>query len=138
MKTIRKNKIYKEITGLWPNVDRMVHDAEAYLDDLTFPGEEFSFVQSCALKAAEKARDIDYTKYYTYEKLMTFCREFKNGLLGLERMKIIMPDGSEWTPEDGPFRKTARGAYKVKKLAKETVRGKYRELIDIWVYSHVH
>lgn len=138
MKMIRKTKIYKELTLLWPNVDRIVKDAEGYLDMLAVPGQSMSFVDECALLAAKKARAIEYTDDYTYRKLMVFCEEFKACLLDLENMKISTKAG-EWSPCDGPFKNFAKeySEYTVGIRKKPVECAAYREMVEHWIKSHV-
>ncbi len=136
----RKNKSFKEIELLWPNVTRMVKDAEEYLDDLVCPGEcqKASFVQQCAIKAAKKASAIEYTDDYTYRKLLVFCDEFRENLLELERMTVQTRSG-RWTPDRGPFSEFHKesGDYTVTAREKAVKNEAYRAKIDAWIKSHV-
>lgn len=135
---IRKNKSFKEITLLWPNVARIVKDAEDFLDDLSCDPDHTPFVQQCAIKAAKKASEIDYTDDYTYRKLTTFCDEFKESLLELEKVEI--KDASvTWTPNDGPFAEFLKEheGYSVSAREKAVRLDSYRALIDAWIKSNV-
>jgi hypothetical protein len=134
---ITKSKPYKEITLLWPNVARIVKDAESFLDDLVCQDNQ-TFVEQCAIQAAKKASEIDYTDDYTYRKLTTFCDEFKEGLLDLEKMNIRTKSG-EWTPEAGPFGEfvNKNEDYSVSMREKAVRLDKYRALIDAWIKSNV-
>lgn len=137
MKSIKKNKIYKELTLLWPNVDRMVNVAEGYLDNLAIPGDSMPFVEECALAAAKKARGIEFTDDYTYRKLQVFCEAFKECLLDVQGMKITGPAG-EWTPCDGPFKAFVKEEpYTVGKRKEPLACEPYQEMVEHWIRDHV-
>ncbi len=138
MKTIKKNKIYKELLLVWPNVDRMVNEAEQYLDDLVVPGSDMPFVENCALLAAKKARDLEYTQGYTLKKLLVFCDEFKACLLGLENIKVSH-QAHEWNPDEGPFKEFLQEEenYDIGKRDKPATHTKFRKMVDKWVEDHV-
>lgn len=135
---IAKSKHYKEITLLWPNVARMVKDAEGFLNKLSCQEDHSSFVQQCAIKAAKKASEIEYTDDYTYRKLTTFCDEFKKNLLDLEKVEI-KADSEQWTPDDGPFGEFVKEHedYSISMREKAIRRDAYRALIDAWIKSNV-
>lgn len=137
---ITKSKPFKEITLLWPNVTRMVKDAEAFLDGLSCPADhsKASFVQQCAMRAAKKASEIDYTDDYTYRKLTVFCDAFEECLLDLEKMDIKAKSG-EWTPDNGPFGEFLKesGDYSVSMREKAIKRDAYRAMIDAWIKNNV-
>lgn len=137
---LTKNKQYKEIKLLWPNVERMVGDAEKFLDELSCrgSGSKEHFVEHCAIEAAKKASAIEYSDDYTYRKLVVFCDEFKECLLDLERVCVKTKTG-EWTPDDGPFAEFIKedGEYTVSMREKAIRRDAYRAKIDAWIKSHV-
>jgi hypothetical protein len=138
MTSIKKNKNYRVITLLWPNVDRMVADAEKMLDDLTIPGHDMPFVSECALMAAKSAITVEYTDDFTHRKLMAFCESFKECLLDLEKMKIKTRVG-EWSPCDGPLKNNVKNGngYTVG-MRKIPVENKaYREMVSCWINNHV-